>query len=226
MRKIISYIILTTLVLLSSGCRGRDYVAHAGGNINTHMYSNSLEAVRNALANNMTYIELDFSVTSDGQLVAWHDWHFEWDHVPTHDEFMARKIYGQFTPIDFPRLDSILTHNPYLKLVTDKMSNPAIIDQWLRAYKDRMWVECFDDNDYFALQEMGYSVLASRVPPLQSEGKAAVRNYTFNYKHCSDLSERDGDCFALFGGVITRTMADSLFALDQRIRFVYIDFYD
>ena len=202
------------------------YIAHAGGSVYRYMYSNSLEAVRNTLAHGFDFMELDLSVTSDGELVAWHDWQFEWTEAPTHDEFMARKIYGLFTPIDFPRMDSILTANPQLTLVTDKISDPAVIDRWLGKYKDRMWVECFSDADYVALQEKGYHVLASCVPPLKTDTPAVIRSYAFNYRHCADLSQCDGDCFALFGGEISRRKADSLFATDPRIRFVYVDFYE
>jgi hypothetical protein len=202
------------------------YIAHAGGSVYRYMYSNSLEAVRNTLAHGFDFMELDLSVTSDGELVAWHDWQFEWTEAPTHDEFMARKIYGLFTPIDFPRMDSILTANPQLTLVTDKISDPAVIDRWLGKYKDRMWVECFSDEDYFALQEKGYHVLASCVPPLKTDTPAVIRSYAFNYRHCADLSQCDGDCFALFGGEISRRKADSLFSTDPRIRFVYVDFYE
>lgn len=202
------------------------YIAHAGGSVYRYMYSNSLEAVRNTLAHGFDFMELDLSVTSDGELVAWHDWQFEWAEAPTHDEFMARKIYGLFTPIDFPRMDSILMANPQLTLVTDKISDPAVIDRWLGKYKDRMWVECFSDEDYFALQEKGYHVLASCVPPLKTDTPAVIRSYAFNYRHCADLSQCDGDCFALFGGEISRRKADSLFATDPRIRFVYVDFYE
>ena len=226
-----AYFILLPLLIafIGQGCTNftkQKYIAHAGGCIYRYLYSNSLEAVNNALDHNMKYIELDLSVTSDGQLVAWHDWQFEWTETPTHDEFMARKIYGRFTPIDFPRLDSILTANQRLSLVTDKLSDPAVIDKWLQPYKKRVWIECFSDDDYFALQQMGYHVLLSQVPPYKSEEPALIRNYTFNYLHCSDLSDRDGDTFALFGGQITQSLADSLFETDPRIRFIYIDFYE
>ena len=202
------------------------YIAHAGGSVYRYMYSNSLEAVRNTLAHGFDFMELDLSVTSDGELVAWHDWNFEWTEAPTHDEFMARKIYGLFTPIDFPRMDSILTANPQLTLVTDKISDPKIIDRWLGKYKDRVWVECFFDADYWALLKKGYHVMASRVPPVKADQPVAIRNYAFDYRQCPDFSKCDGDCFALFGGEISRRKADSLFAIDPRIKLIYADFYE
>ena len=222
MRKdFVNYILIGCLALC--GCHKQYYIAHAGGCVERYMYSNSLEAVTNALDHQVEYIELDLSITSDGQLVAWHDWDFEWTHTPTHAEFMARKIYDRFTPIDFARMDSILKANSKLSLVTDKISDPAIIDQWLHAYKRRVWVECFREADYRALQEKGYHVLMSRVP---SSCDSTIVNYTFNYLHCPNLQACYGECLALFGGEITRSMADSLFAIDKRIRFVYIDFYE
>jgi len=207
------------------GCEKQQqhYVAHAGGSVERYRYSNSLEAVRNSLDHGVEYIELDLSITSDGKLVAWHDWYFEWTETPTHDQFMSRKIYGLFTPIDFPRIDSIMCANPQLSLVTDKISSPEVIDYWFNPYKKRVWVECFSETDYRALEQKGYHVLMSRVPPTSL---SSIRNYTFNFTHCPDIKACDGDCFALFGGEISRHLADSLFTLDKRIRFVYVDFYE
>ena len=145
---------------------------------------------------------------------------------------MARKIYGLFTPIDFPRMDSILTANPQLTLVTDKISDPAVIERWLGKYKDRVWVECFSDADYRTLLKKGYHVMASRVPEAKApsnspmEGESPVRSYAFDYRQCPNISQCEGDCFALFGGEISRRKADSLFATDPRIKLVYTDFYE
>lgn len=121
-------IILFLCGILWSCSEKQQYIAHAGGSVYRYMYSNSIEAVENSLRHNFKYIELDLSITSDSQLVAWHDWNFEWTEIPTHQQFMERKIYGLFTPIDYPRIDSIMTFNPQLSLVTDKISDPCIID--------------------------------------------------------------------------------------------------
>ena len=220
------WVISAIFVLLMPGCAKQDYIAHAGGSVHRYLYSNSLEAVENALSHDMKYIELDLSITSDNQLVAWHDWEFEWNEVPSHNQFMARKIYNLFSPMDFAKIDSIMMSHPDLSLVTDKISDPITIDFWFHKYKRRVWVECFRDEDYFTLQRMGYNVLMSRVPPIKSSKPATIRNYTFNRFHCPDISLCDGDCFALFGGEISQSEADSIFAIDKRIRFVYIDFYE
>lgn len=225
--KTISYLIsVLAFAIVLPGCNRPHYIAHAGGSIYGYCYSNSLEVVQNSLAHGIDYMELDLSITSDGRLVAWHDWAFEWTGAPTHDQFMARKIYDKFTPMDFPRIDSILRANPRLSLVTDKISDPQIIDRYFYPYRKRVWVECFFETDYWALQQMGYHVLFSQVPPMKSDTPAPIRQYAFDYRKCPDFSLVDGDCFALFGGAISKHDADSLFRLDPRIRLVYIDFYE
>lgn len=203
------------------------YIAHAGGSIQGYRYTNSLEAIQCAMSHGVTFIELDLCITSDGQLVAWHDWTFKWDGAPTYAAFMARKIDGLFTPLDYRRIDSIMVHNPELSLVTDKISDPILIDSLFHAYKDRVWVECFTDDDYWALQELGYHVYASKEPPVKSKQPDAIRNYVFHRFLCPDLSKKDGDAFSLFSfAELTKSMADSMFATDPRIKFVYIDYYE
>jgi glycerophosphoryl diester phosphodiesterase len=49
-------------------------IAHAGGRINGQNYSNSLEALNWNYANGFRTFEIDFSWTSDNQLVCLHDW--------------------------------------------------------------------------------------------------------------------------------------------------------
>lgn len=202
---------------------GQHYIAHAGGTIQGFRYSNCLEAVSEALMHDFLYIELDLCLTADSQLVAWHDWNWQWTFTPTYEQFMSHKVYDRFTPIDFKKIDSIMANNPNLSLVTDKISDPAIIDHYFHSYKQRVWVECFTDDDYFALQQMGYHVLASKDPPTNY---SPIGNYTFNRYSCSNPSIRYGACFAIYGGDISCTMADSIFAIDERIRFVYVDNYN
>lgn len=232
MRHLFDIFIVIILAVLLPGCRseenyheieGQHYIAHAGGTIQGWRYSNSLEAVREALAHNIKFIELDLCITADDQLVAWHDWNWQWTYTPTYEQFMSRLVYDRFTPIDFARMDSILSDNPQLSLVTDKISDPEIIERYFSKYKNRVWVECFTEADYFALQELGFHVLMSCSP---SVAASQISNYTYNRYDCADPSDRFGDCFAIYGGDISCTMADSIFAIDERIHFVYTDNYE
>ena len=215
------------------------YIAHAGGSIDGYIYTNSLEAVQNALSHDLEYIELDLSFTSDNYLVASHGWEgFNFETTPTYEQFMSNKIYGKYTPIDAHRIDSILSANPNLSLVTDKISDPNVIDTYFHRYKKRMWIECFSDEDYFRLQKLGYNVLRSEYPPTKTAVWAHVLkhfsfrdlkiwNYTLDCTDTKALKKRHGDCFAIFGGAnISASDADRQFANDKRIKFVYVDYLD
>ena len=52
----------------------RRFIAHAGGAIEGQTYTNTKEALERANGNGFRLIELDFSQTADGILVAVHDW--------------------------------------------------------------------------------------------------------------------------------------------------------
>ena len=94
------------------------------------------------------------------------------------------------------------------------------------AEEDRAGKRKGDLIGQWALLKKGYHVMASRVPPVKADQPVAIRNYAFDYRQCPDFSKCDGDCFALFGGEISRRKADSLFAIDPRIKLVYADFYE
>ena len=111
----------------SDRVKGQYYIAHAGGEIDGYAYTNSKEAVENAIKNGINYIELDLSLTSDSILVCAHDWKafniqtgVSEDSVAiSFEEFKKRKIYSRFSPLSIYELDSILLSNPGLFLVTD-----------------------------------------------------------------------------------------------------------
>lgn len=84
------------------------YIAHGGGEIEGHQKTNSKEAILNSILHDIQYIEVDLGMTSDGFLVALHDWedykritnYKEIDNKPlTRNEFVNQKIHGKFTPI-------------------------------------------------------------------------------------------------------------------------------
>jgi glycerophosphoryl diester phosphodiesterase len=51
-----------------------DLIAHAGGGIDGHTYTNSREALDTAAANGFGLVEVDFAFTRDGHLVLTHEW--------------------------------------------------------------------------------------------------------------------------------------------------------
>ena len=221
----------------SATSASQDYIAHAAGAIDGFIYTNSLEAVQHAIDKDIRYIELDLSLTCDSHLVASHEWAgIEYSH-PSYKEFMECKIYNRYTPIDMIRLDSILQANPELNIVTDKISDPIVIDKYFKHYRNRIWVECFSEEDYFRLKKSGYNVLRSKRPPTKlgvlkrivkrcSLNDYLIRNYVFRDTTYNTLENLYGSNFAIFCNAdVTINDADSIFLKDKRVRFVYVDYF-
>lgn len=101
-------------------------VFHAGGGIHGLVLTNSREAVVRAALRGPSLVELDFSWTSDSQLVCVHDWDKTWVRLsnmstrPTLHEFRtARFADGALTPLTLAGLDTIVRQFPYLRVVSD-----------------------------------------------------------------------------------------------------------
>lgn len=213
------------------------YIAHAGGMIEGYTYTNSLEAVNNAIMNGIRYIELDLAFTSDDSLVVSHEWMgskdiLVEDEAPSYSDFMAHRVYGRFTPLDYARIDSIMQANPKLYLVTDKISDYATITKYFGRYKKRLIVECFEDDDYFRLKEAGYEVFRSEYPPTKKGVIKHMLKFNFHDWHIDEyvfegverasFEELHGDAFAIYT-CPDRKAADAIFAKDERIKYIYID---
>lgn len=175
MRKI-NFICLFTLVLfiISShqgfGQQAPQPIAHALGSIDGNVYTNSREAMISSIAKGYKYLEVDIDSTSDGIYIATHDWgHFNTitnhselkDKKVTFDEFKKRKIYNAYTPITIQEVIDTLKNHPDISIMTDKISDPDIIESLFGDIKDRVYVECFSEDDYFELKKRGYHVMFS-----------------------------------------------------------------
>lgn len=103
-------------------------IAHAGGGYLGRRNLNSLEALAHNYALGHRMFELDFSWSSDNQLVAIHDWHLTWmrlfpeaDHSsrPAKDSFLRSRMINDQTPIDLSRLRDWLAEHQDAYIVTD-----------------------------------------------------------------------------------------------------------
>lgn len=169
------YNICIYLLILSSllSCReggGRsvsypELIAHAGGSIDGHIYTNSLEALEQAINDGYRFIEFDLAFTADSVLVATHSWgefnnqsgfsHLG-DSVPTYSDFASRLLYDKYTPLTAYTIDSVFKQHPDLYLVTDKISDADILERYFNTHKERMVVEAFNYDDYVRLCEKGF----------------------------------------------------------------------
>ena len=134
------------------------YIAHACGNIDGIKYTNSREALENCIKRGQFTIEIDLRKTTDNELVAVHKWgqFSELDTVMSSQEFKTVKIMGKYTTLMATQIDSIWKANPELILVTDKTSDPEMLNKYFYDIRDRVIVEAFSPHDYFTLAEMGY----------------------------------------------------------------------
>lgn len=161
----------------------RAFIAHAGGEIGGKRITNSLEVVRNAIKRGYRYIELDLLETTDGHLVAAHDWgkfHRITGHTGSSpislEEFRSRKIHGRYTPISEIEIREILLANPDLILVTDKIQNPEAVINAL-PFKDRIVMELFALADYQKALDLGL-----KYPMYSIDGAAASFEAVFTRK--------------------------------------------
>ena len=140
-------------------------VAHAGGAIDSCLYTNSREALELAARNGYRFIEFDLQFTSDSVMVAAHSWkdfnamtgYAHWsDSVPTFSEFSSRKIYDRYSPLSANEINTFFEQHPELYLVTDKISSPELLCRYFPNLKDRMVVEAFSYQHYSQLKHEGY----------------------------------------------------------------------
>lgn len=174
------YILLSVLLLAACSQQKEPSVtliAHGGGAIEGHILTNSMEAARAALMNGYRFIEFDLQYTRDSILVAAHSWREfnemtgfaqKLDTAPTYSEFTARRIYEKYTPATAYSILYFFLCHPEAYLVTDKLSDPALLTRYFAPIKRRMAVEAFNYDDYVALQKSGfylpvYSCMASDI---------------------------------------------------------------
>lgn len=91
-------------------------IMHGGGSMNSeYSTTNSLESLYDSLADGFTVIEVDFSWTSDGELVCAHNL----SEDMTYDEFFSQFLLGFLNPLSMPRLAEFLEQNPQVRIVAD-----------------------------------------------------------------------------------------------------------
>lgn len=124
-------------------------IVHALGEIEGITYTNSKEALENSYQEGVRFFECDFSMTSDGQLVACHDWEF-WDswfpddermvggnYIPDLDEFMNAKVRGCFTALSGENLILFMKEHSDVYIITDtKDANPETMCEPFKALVD------------------------------------------------------------------------------------------
>ena len=152
------------------------YIAHAGGEINEVKSTNSLEALNANYKKGFRLFELDIIETSDGKLVAAHDWKM-WSRFtdysgalpPSHAEFKKHKIYGDYTTLDLKGINAWFKSHSDAILVTDKINDPiAFADAFVD--KKRLIMELFSPMAIEKASKNGIQVMVSQQPLMKIVG--------------------------------------------------------
>lgn len=207
----------------------QNYIAHGGGVIDGHIATNSLEAIDNAIAHGIKYIELDLQLTADSILVAAHDWNsfagmtgFKSpdNRPPTLEEFQKCRIWYKYTPVTYHMIDSIFTVHPDLILVTDKLDDAEILQKFLPGLTHRTMIECFSEKAFDKIKNTGSFSPMTSYPNIIPGQLNVTALESSRYRYFRFMPS----AYALFRlGTTTREEADSVFATDRRIRFYYVD---
>lgn len=166
-------------------------IAHAGGEVEGFIYTNSLEALNSNYSHGIRYFELDLKETIDGVYVGVHDWD-EWKFKtgykgiipPTHEEFMKTKIHKKFTPLDINKINLWFNKHKNALLVTDKVNKPKEFLASLEISKDRVIMELFTWESIIQAKNIGLNVMASWEVfsgMNDSEIFNSIKNYGINY---------------------------------------------
>jgi len=165
------------------------YIAHAGGEVNGVKSTNSKEALDLNYKKGFRLFELDVIETSDGKLVAAHDWKM-WARFtdyggplpPSHAEFLKHKIYGDYTTLDIKGINAWFKAHPDAILVTDKVNDPiafanAFVD------KSRLIMELFSLMAVEEASRNGIQTMISQEPLMKIVGDKIDYLTINNIKH-------------------------------------------
>ena len=168
MKKVLLFL-LVPLILFSCVTQERVeravLIAHAGGEIDSCIYTNSREALEQAVVRGYSFIEFDFQFTSDSVLVAAHSWSdfnkmtgyaHKGDSAPSFNEFKSRRIYKRYTPLSASEINRFFEQRSDIYLVTDKVSQPEVLACYFPNLKSRIVVEAFSYPHYKQLKREGY----------------------------------------------------------------------
>lgn len=147
-------------------------IAHAGGGYDGQNYTNSIDALNGSYQDGFRYIEMDFSWTSDGQLVCLHDWDKTFKKIFKHKvkQAIALKDFNQlvedhpdYRPCTLDSLAAWLSNKPEVKIITDiKYQNLKGIRRIIKKYPEllpQLIPQFYQPEEYRELKDLGFNDL-------------------------------------------------------------------
>lgn len=144
-----------------------DRIVHGGGDLGEYAVSNSKEAIDSAYEAGCRYIELDFSLTSDGEPICIHDWNQNYlleysdeDFPLSLEQFESALIYGALTPLTLQGLAEWLRTHEEVYIITDaKDNNLSVLGMITWRYPElteRIIPQIYDTKEIDAMRAMGF----------------------------------------------------------------------
>jgi len=145
-------------------------VAHAGGGVEKKTYTNSYEALESNYNKGFRYFELDFSFTSDDQLVCLHDWThsftrsfgFETESrtsLKEFEELVEKK--SRFTKCTLDGLALWMEEHPDASIVTDVKEHNLkalhMIHETLPNPQRRIIPQVYQPKNFGKVKEIGFN---------------------------------------------------------------------
>lgn len=143
-----------------SAWEGSVTIGHSFGEVDGHSYTGSLEAFQNNYEKGLRVFEVDMEITSDDKVVLRHDWDQKIQEgissadPPTQDQFLSIPILGEYTPLSFEDLCSIMMEYPDIWIVTDtKYKDPEMVNKQFTIMKETaVKADALDVFDRFIVQ--------------------------------------------------------------------------
>jgi phosphoglycerol transferase len=167
------------------------FIAHGGGSVNNHVYTNSLESLEKNYSLGARYFELDLLLTSDNKIVAAHDWDswkqrtkYEGVVPPTLKNFLNFKIDEKFTPLSEIEIIDWFVKHPDTTLVTDKLDNALLIKNRFKKIQNNLIIELFTKKSIEEALSNNFSkILISQRIIYKNKFSKNYLNYLLNLKN-------------------------------------------
>lgn len=144
-------------------------IAHAGGQIGNATYTNSIDALNVNYDAGFRVFEMDFSFTSDQQLVCLHDWEESFERsfgrrrqapVSLLEFEMLVQDRSEFNKCTLDSLMQWFSTHPQAILVTDvkerNLDALAVISSNYPQFLDRVIPQIYQPDEYSATRDLGY----------------------------------------------------------------------
>ena len=164
------------------GWEGIPFMAHAGGGVlrrdasgkwENLTYTNTLEALQSGYGKGFRVFEIDLNLTSDGYLVAAHNWKNQYGGVKSLADFMEGGIWDGLTPMTLEDVMEQMQVNRDMILVLDLKSY-----QWT----EKEIVEHYQTIHDAAILHGGWSTLNRIVPQIYQRSEYDLIKTVYDWK--------------------------------------------